>query len=447
MCEVLAHDVEIRHMVVARYGFHSVKGDGFCRRAFRDGLRDLAVATRFRKDIGFLLCRVDEARNRVDRDFRIGTATAISGDDIPSVLFFQIMEGEAIREDEGRFGLPEIRIVFFQFVKFSEISIAVLLDAFAICRGEFHHFLSDRRYHAFCKRGRKPYMLVKIMVMVVVMMFMLVIMIVMIVVVVLRFLMFMFMIVVMFFIMIRFFMLMLMLMLRFFMFVLVVVVIGIFVFMIVIVIMVFLLVMVMFFRREKRVFYDVRHHKFVHAVEFRKIFIDAADCEEKRCRACLDDVVGTRFIRVQIAVIDEIFRLDGRTLRKRTRPVVEGIDRCDDFHTVRLFFGLFISRCLGCIPRACRKTYEGREHHYTFFPIFHIKKPPFFLLGTQIKTPKKKEVHKSMRTQASANALRGARLSISRNEKTARTKRNTKKNACAMIILTAQIMQSRSVQT
>lgn len=441
MCEVLAHDVEIRYMVVARYGFHGVKGDGFCRRAFRDGLRDLAVATRFRKDIGFLLCRVDEARNRVDGDFRIGTATAISGDDIPSVLLFQIMEGEAIREDEGRFGLPEIRIVFFQFVKFSEISIAVLLDAFAICRGEFHHFLSDRRYHAFCKRGRKPNMLVKIMVMVVMMMFMLVI--VMIVVVVLRFLMFMFMfvIVVVFVIMIRFFM-----------FVLVVIVIGIFVFVIgifvfVIVIVVFLLIVVMFFRREKRVFYDLRHHKFVHAVEFRKIFIDAADCEEKRCRACLDDVVGTRFIRVQIAVIDEIFRLDGRTLRKRTRPVIEGIDRCDNFHTVRLFFGLFISRCLGCIPRACRKTYEGREHHYTFFPIFHIKKTSFFLLGTQIKTPKKKEVYKSMRTQASANALRGARLSISRNEKTARTKRNTKKNACAMIILTARIMQSRSVQT
>lgn len=219
-------------------------------------------------------------------------------------------------------------------------------------------------------------MLVKIMVMVVMMMFMLVI-----VIVVLRFLMFMLVIVVMFFIMIRFFMLMLMLMFRFFMFVLVVIMIGIFVFMIVIVIMVFLLVVVMFFRREKRVFYDLRHHKFVHAVEFRKIFIDAADCEEKRCRACLDDVVGTRFIRVQIAVIDEIFRLNGRTLRKRTRPVVEGIDRCDDFHTVRLFFGLFISRCLGCIPRACRKTYEGREHHYTFFPIFHIKKTSFFSFG------------------------------------------------------------------
>lgn len=288
-------------------------------------------------------------------------------------------------------------------------------------------------------------MLVKIMVMVV-MMFMLMIVIVMIVVVVFRFLMFMFMIVivVMFFIMIRFFMLMLMF--RFFMFVLVVVVIGIFVFMIVIVIMVFIFVMVMFFRRKKRVFYDLRHHKFVHAVEFRKIFIDAADCEEKRCRACLDDVVGTRFIRVQIAVIDEIFRLNGRTLRKRTRPVIEGIDRCDDFHTVRLFFGLFISRCLGCVPRACRKTYEGREHHYTFFPIFHIKKPPFSF-GYTNRTSKKNEVYKSMRTVASAKRLCGARLSGTSFEKTARTKRTTARLTHVKIALTLQMRQSRSVQT
>ena len=286
-------------------------------------------------------------------------------------------------------------------------------------------------------------MLVKIMVMVVMMMFMLVIVIVMIVVVVFRFLMFMFMIVVMFFIMIRFFMLMLMLMLmfRFFMFVLVVVVIGIFVFMIVIVIMVFLLVVVMFFRRKKRVFYDLRHHKFVHAVEFRKIFIDAADCEEKRCRVRFHDIVGTRFIRVQIAVINEIIRLDGRAFRECTRPVIEGIDRCDDFRTGRFFFRLFVFFCCGNIPCTCRETHEGRKHDQTIFPIFHIKKPPFSF-GYTNRTSKKNEVYKSMRTVASAKRLLGARLSGTCFEKTARTKRTTARAAHVKIALTLQMRQS-----
>lgn len=219
------------------------------------------------------------------------------------------------------------------------------------------------------------------MMVMVMMMFMLVIVIVMIVVVVLRFLMFMIVIMIMFFIMIRFFMLMLMLMLmfRFFMFVLVVVMIFfVFVIMVVIVVVVFIFVMVMFRRRKERVFYDLRHDKRVDAVEFRKIFIRTADCEEKRRRARLHDIVGTRFIRVQIAVIDEIIRLDGRAFRERTRPVIEGIDRCDDFRTGRFFFRLFVFFCCGSIPCTSRETHEGREHDNAFFPIFHIKKTSFF---------------------------------------------------------------------
>lgn len=373
MCEILSHDVKIGRMIVARNGFHGVKSERLRRRTFRDGLRNLAVTARFREDIGFLLRRIDQACNRVDGNFRIGTATAIRGDDIPAVGFLEIAEGETIGEDERRLGLAEIRIVFLQCVKFSEISIAVLLDAFAIGRGELHHLVGDGRDHAFCKRGRKPNVLVKSMMMVM-MMFMLVLVIVMIVVVVLRFLMFMIVIVIMFFIMIRFFMLMLMLMFRFFMFVLVVVVIGIFVFMIVIVVFVF--VMVMFFRREKGVFHDFGHHEGVHTVELRELFIRTADCDEKGRRARLHDIVGTRFIRVQIAVIDEIVRLDGRAFRERTRPVIEGVDRRDDFRTGRFFFRLFVF--FGGIPRTSCKTHKGRKHNYAFFPIFHIKKTSFF---------------------------------------------------------------------
>lgn len=364
MGEILAHDLKIGRMLVARYGFHGVKGEGLCRRTFGDGLRNFAVSASFDEDIGFLLCRVDKRRNRVDGDLRIGTATAIRGDDMPAVRFLEIMEGETIGEDEGRFGLPEIRIRFLQGVEFGEIGVAVLLDAFAIGRREFHHFIGDGTYHAFCKRGRKPNVLVKSMV--VMMVFVLVIMIIFVAIV----FMFVFMILASLFTFM--FMLVVMIVVFMFMFMLVVIVVT----AIFVVIVVFVFVMVMFFRREKGVFHDFGHHEGVHTVELRELFIRTADCDEKGRRARLHDIVGTRFIRVQIAVIDEIVRLDGRAFRERTRPVIEGVDRRDDFRTGRFFFRLFVF--FGGIPRTSCKTHKGRKHNYAFFPIFHIKKTSFF---------------------------------------------------------------------